>query len=68
VGSDNTSTTFAGAMIGGGSLVKVGTGTLTLAGNGVINNGTAEVTIYSGGTTVKVGTLLVNGQTGVISV
>jgi fibronectin-binding autotransporter adhesin len=67
VGSNNASTTFAGAILGGGSLVKVGTGTLTLSGNGVTNNGAAVATNYTGGTTVNAGTLLVNGQTGVNS-
>ncbi len=38
VGSDNSSTTFAGSIIGGGSLVKVGTGTLILSGNGTIDH------------------------------
>src|SRR4029077_19153580 len=48
VGGNNLSTEVSGAISGfGGSLVKVGTGTLTLSGNN----------IYSGGATVAVGTL-----------
>ncbi|MFO0852206.1 MAG: autotransporter-associated beta strand repeat-containing protein [Gemmataceae bacterium] len=53
-GGDNTSTAFAGQVVGGGSLVKVGAGTLTLSG----------ANTYTGGTTVSAGTLLVTGQTG----
>lgn len=53
-GGDNTSTSFAGTIVGGGALVKVGTGTLTLSG----------ANTYAGGTTVSSGTLLVAGQTG----
>jgi fibronectin-binding autotransporter adhesin len=53
-GGDNTSTTFSGTILGGGSLVKVGTGTFTLTGNNA----------YRGGTTVNGGTLLANGQGG----
>jgi autotransporter-associated beta strand protein len=57
VGSLNTSTTFAGALIDGtavGSLTKVGTGTLTLTGNST----------YSGSTTINGGTLEVDGAIG----
>jgi fibronectin-binding autotransporter adhesin len=71
VGSDNTSTIFAGSITGGGSLVKVGTGTLTLSGNGTTDhnpdangNPVTVFSTYSGGTTINGGTLLVNGQTG----
>ncbi|MFO1096899.1 MAG: autotransporter domain-containing protein [Xanthobacteraceae bacterium] len=47
-GGDNTSTTFSGGISGtGGSLVKEGSGTLTLTG---ANN-------YTGGTTISAGTL-----------
>jgi autotransporter-associated beta strand protein len=52
VGSDNTSTTYSGAISGGGALVKTGTGALVL---------TASNT-YSGGTTVNQGSLVVAGS------
>jgi len=52
-GGDNTSTTFAGVISGGGgSLVKQGAGTLTLTGTNT----------YTGPTTVSGGTLRVNGS------
>ena len=51
-GNDNTSTTFSGTISGAGSLIKIGTGVLTLSG----------VNTYSGGTTLA-GTLsLTNNQ------
>ena len=53
VGSNNLSTTVSGvitdASFGGGSLVKVGSGTLTLDG----------ANMYTGGTTISGGTLIV---------
>ena len=53
VGSNNTSTEVSGSITGnGGSLVKVGTGTLTLSG----------VNTYTGGTTINAGELAVNGS------
>ena len=64
VGSLNTSTTVSGVIEdrfpgggggAGGSLVKVGTGTLTIDGAGT----------YTGGTTVSGGTLVVGGLVGV---
>ena len=53
VGSDNTSTTFPGAITGGGTLTKVGTGTLTLSG---------ASPAYTGTTVVAGGTVLVNAN------
>ena len=59
VGSNNLSTEVSGVIAdtcgcgpGGGALVKIGTGTLTLSG----------ANTYSGGTTVNAGVLLVNGS------
>ena len=53
VGSLGTSTEVSGAITGvGGSLVKVGTGTLTLSG----------VNTYTGSTTINAGELAVNGS------
>lgn len=47
VGYNNSTTTYSGVMNGPGSLIKVGTGTLTLAG----------ANTYAGNTTVNAGTL-----------
>lgn len=47
VGGNNTSTTYSGALSGGGSLNKIGTGTLTLSGTET----------YTGNTTVSGGRL-----------
>jgi len=62
VGTANGSGTFSGTIVnpaGTIALTKTGTGTQTLSGNNR----------YSGGTTVSVGTLLVNGSiTGTVSV
>ena len=53
VGSNNISTNVSGIISGsGGSLVKTGTGTLTLSGTNT----------YTGDTNVDAGTLLVNGS------
>jgi autotransporter-associated beta strand protein len=48
VGSDNQSTTFSGTLSGGGSLVKAGSGMLTLSSSNIA---------YTGNTTVSGGTL-----------
>ena len=54
VGSDNTSTTFAGTISGAtGQLEKVGTGTLTLSGNNT----------YGSSTVIDAGTLMITGTT-----
>jgi autotransporter-associated beta strand protein len=52
VGSNNADTTYAGVLSSGGSLTKIGAGTLTLSG----------ANSYSGATNVNKGTLLVNGD------
>jgi fibronectin-binding autotransporter adhesin len=58
VGGNNASTTYAGSLTGGGSLEKLGTGSLILSGSNT----------YSGTTTVTAGTLQVgSGTTGSIS-
>lgn len=48
VGNNNTNTTYAGVLSGSGSLVKIGSGTLTLTGTNT----------YTGGTTVNAGSLV----------
>jgi outer membrane autotransporter protein len=50
-GTDNTNTTFSGAISGTGGVVKQGTGTFTLTG----------VSSYTGPTNINAGTLVVNG-------
>jgi outer membrane autotransporter protein len=54
-GSNNTSTTFTGAITGSGGLNKTGSGTLTL------NNGASSIT---GGTQVLGGSLIIAGVAG----
>ena len=57
VGSNNLTTTFSGVIQDfrfPGSVVKIGTGKLTLAGTN----------LYSGGTIIRAGKLLVNNQNG----
>lgn len=50
VGNNNSSNSYGGTLSGGGSLVKIGTGTQTLA----------AAQTYSGSTTVSLGTLVVS--------
>jgi autotransporter-associated beta strand protein/T5SS/PEP-CTERM-associated repeat protein len=50
--TDNTSTTFSGAISGTGGVVKQGTGTFTLTG----------ASSYTGPTNIDAGTLVVNGS------
>ncbi|WAC24088.1 autotransporter-associated beta strand repeat-containing protein [Blastomonas sp. SL216] len=52
-GGTNTSTSFAGNILGMGSLTKLGTGTFTLSGTNS----------YSGGTTISAGALAVGSDT-----
>ena len=54
IGSNNLSTTFSGIIQESGSVIKVGTGTLTLRG----------ASTYTGGTMVSAGILRVNNQSG----
>src|SRR5690242_11214220 len=52
VGGNNTSSTYSGALTGGGSLVKAGTSTLTLSGENT----------FSGVTTISNGAVAVSGS------
>jgi autotransporter-associated beta strand protein len=54
VGNNNNSTTFSGTLQGAGSLTKIGTGTLTVAGNDACY----------GGISVNAGSLIVAGSVG----
>jgi autotransporter-associated beta strand protein len=54
IGNNNLSTTFSGVIQDTGSVIKLGTGTLTLGG----------ASTYAGVTTVTAGTLLVANQSG----
>lgn len=54
VGNNNANTSYSGALTGGGSLTKIGTGSLTLTGN----------SSYGGGTTISNGILIVANTTG----
>ena len=52
IGGNNQSTTFSGLITGGGSIVKQGSGTLTLSGTST----------YSGGTTINGGALSISSD------
>ena len=52
VGGNNASTAYAGALSGGGSLTKIGSGVLTLTGSNT----------YTGPTTITAGTLVINND------
>lgn len=52
VGNNNSNTTFSGAIGGLGSLIKIGSGTLTMTGTNT----------YSGATAINQGALIVNGS------
>ena len=52
VGGNNSSTTYSGALSGGGSLTKLGAGTLTLSASNS----------YSGATSINAGTLSLTGS------
>ena len=67
VGSNNESTVYSGNLSGGGTLTKIGTGTLTLSGNN-LNNGTTTITagtlqLGNGGSTGTVFGAIVNNGT-----
>ena len=62
VGGNNSSTTYSGGLTGSGTLVKVGTGTLTLD-TLVGTSGTGAFT-YSGGTYILCGTLKYGSSAG----
>jgi autotransporter-associated beta strand protein len=51
-GNDNTSTTYSGAIRGGGQLIKVGSGILTITGSNT----------YTGPTSINQGELVINGS------
>ncbi len=57
IGNNNVSTTYSGALTNGGSVTKIGTGTLTL-------NGTNT---YTGKTTISAGTLALSGSGSIAS-
>ena len=67
-GNDNTSTTFAGAITGSGSLTKIGTGMFTLTGN---NSYTGRTTITGGTLQVGDGSLgndsLISSTSGIVN-
>ncbi len=54
IGSNNQNTTFSGVIQDGGSVTKIGSGTLKLSG----------ASTYSGGTTVSAGTLIAGSESG----
>ena len=59
IGNNNTTSTYTGTLSGGGSLIKRGTGTVTLG------SGTSGGAAYSGNTTVNNGTVVFGGVSNV---
>jgi autotransporter-associated beta strand protein len=67
-GMDNSSTTFAGTLISGGTLIKTGTGTWTISGNNslgslIANSGTL---VFNGGVTTASSTVDLLGDNSAI--
>ena len=60
VGANNASTTYNGSFSGGGNLIKVGTGTLTL---GSFSNFTGNVTVNGGTLTAGLGAAVLGSTT-----
>jgi len=65
IGTDNSSSVFDGTMVGNGSFVKEGTGSLTLTQDISLNNGTFELnagTLVLDSMALSVGTLTITGD------
>src|SRR5207253_2692982 len=71
IGTDNSSTSFAGAISGSGTLTKAGTGTLTLTGAnsfGVLNVNAGSATFGAGNSTLTNTTSSFNVSGGTLTV